>query len=424
MSTACHRCGAPLGAVPALYCRSCGARQALGVDDLEAYRRNPERYELVAQHPAYPAAMRWSPRLSATTELLPPLLMFAWFVLFALMVWGLYVAKLRFPLWFVAAVIAMTVVALGPVVTAAARLWAPSSKLVAVVAEDVTRPSRGGDPAGVADHQVMLRTADGRGLEVLATGAVMGLVALADIGVAYVQGRRLVDFRVFDVMPPPRAPGQPCAPARPPACTVCAAPYTFAARARCGFCDAPLAAPDLGEHGARFAAVLADPATRAALARPSDGVLPSSTRALVALAIAGFLAYGLWTLAFLWFFLAERVPVALLVLLPPVGFICFAVIYARRRLGPQLRRPLIAVALVVRERESSWASVNGVPVIERHVTLAGPGGGRLERRALELIADRCEPGQIGVACIRGPWLAGFTVLSAATARSTTDDGAS
>src|SRR6185295_9417439 len=97
------------------------------------------------------------------------------------------------------------------------------------------------DPAGVANHRVTLRTADGREREVLATGALMGLVALADIGVAYVQGRRLVDF-----MPPPRAPGEP---ARPPSCAECAAPYTFTQRDHCAFCGAALALPDLGEHG-------------------------------------------------------------------------------------------------------------------------------------------------------------------------------
>ena len=412
----CHRCGASLGEIAALYCRSCGARQVLGVDDLDAYRRNPERFELVAQHPAYAAASRWAPRLRASTELVVPLLMFTWFALFALASWGLASVISAMPAYFPWVVTVMAAAAFAPVVISVRRLLAPSERLIAVVAEDLIRPSRGGDPTGVANHRVTLRTADDRAREVLATGELMGLVALADIGVAYLQGRRLVDFRVFDVMPPPRAAGEP---ARPPSCPECAAPYTFTQRDRCAFCGARLAEPDLGEHGARFAAVLADPATRDALAQPHDGVVPPYGLALVLLALAGVVGYGLWAMAFLWFFLAERVPVALIGLVVPIGFICFAVVYARRRLTPHLIRRQVELVLVIRQRRESWFEVNGRPVWEHHVTVAGPGGGRLERRALELIAGEAEPGQIGVACLRGAWLAGFTPLSRAPATDAT-----
>ena len=407
-TAACHRCGAPLRAPAPLYCPSCGARQALGVDDLDAYRANPERYELVARHPAYAAAMRWAPRLSAWTELGLPVALFLWFLLFSGAIFAIAARVDDLPVMFPIIAGLVVAAALVPLVTALLRFRAPLERVIAVIADDVVRPHRGGDPAGVANHRVTLRTADGRQRDALATGELMGVVVLADIGVAYLRGRRLVDFRAFDVMPPPRAPGEP---ARPPTCGECAAPYTFSQRDRCAFCSAPLALPDLGEHGARFAKVLADPATRAALAQPMDGVVPPYGLAVFLLALALLTAYGLWSLAFLWFFLAEEAPLGLLALIPPVVFICAAVIYGRRRLTPHLAKRRVEVALVVRERKDSWMSVNGRPIWEHHVTLAGPGGGRLERRALELVAHEVEPGQIGVACLRGDWLAGFTVLS-------------
>ncbi len=404
-------CGAPYGGVAPLYCRSCRAKQATGVADLEAYRRNPERFELVRAHPAFAAASRWRPRLKAGAELAQPIAVFLLALLWSggmtAIVWGADRAvDLRWAFASVAGAIILVTAAM--VAIAVARLFARPVQLVAVIAEDIARPARGGDPAGVANHAVTLRTADGRTRVVLATDVQMGLVALTDIGLAYVQGARLVEFRRFDVMPAPLGAGEP---ARPPACGTCAAPYSFESRTVCGFCGAALEHPDLGEHGARFAEVLAAPATAAARAAVVVPSLPPIGAAVALLGLATVAVYGLWKLRYLWFFLAEQWPWGDLILIPWIGVVLFAVIYGRRRLGPRLARRVPEVALIVRTREDAWATVNGRPVVAHYVTLAGPGGGRIERRAMPDIAAAVRPGQIGVAHQRRDWLAAWTPLA-------------
>lgn len=391
-----------------MYCRSCRAKQATGVADLEAYRANPERFELVKQHAAYREAMKWTPRLSAGAELAQPIMMLllaiAWSGGMTAVVWWMDVS---FRWAFLAIAIGMSAVASVQVVAAARRLGAAPERMIAIVVEDVARPARGGDPAGVANHRVTLRMSDGRTRDVLATDAQMGLVALADIGVAYVQGSRLVDFRRFDVMPAPLGPGEVAA---PPACGGCAAPYTFESRETCAYCGAALAHPELGEHGARFARVLAAPETAGLRRRAYVPELPSVVGATVLIAIAGVVLYGMWVLRFLWFLLAEEWPWGLLVLVPAIGIVMIAAIYGRRRWAPRLARRADEVALVVREREDTWATVNDRPVTAYFVTIAGPGGGRVELRAMRSIARAVHAGDMGVAHRRGAWLAGWTPI--------------
>lgn len=409
--TACHRCGAPYGGEARLYCRSCGAKQATGVVDLEAYRGNPERFALVRQHRAYEAARAWRPRLGVAAELGQPLA-----ILLLVMVWGgglatvVWVAKADAQMrWMFTAVAAlMSVVGIVPVVTAARRLLAPTEQMLGVVAEDVARPARGGDPAGVANHRVTLRMEDGATRDVLATEVTMGVVALADIGVATVQGPRLVDFRRFDVMPAPLGPGEVGA---PPACEACAAPYTFESRTTCLYCGAALVHPERGEHGARFAR--AGAAAEAVKQRAYVPQLPSTTVASAMLIAAGVVVYGMWIMRYLWFFLAEEWPWGLLVLVPAIGFVMFAVIYGRRRWTPWLAKRRDEVSLVVRRRDDAWAAVNGRPVVAHYVTIAGPGGGRVELRAEAHVARDARPGTIGVAHRRGGWLAWWSPLESA-----------
>ncbi|MCA9678457.1 MAG: hypothetical protein KC464_25750, partial [Myxococcales bacterium] len=197
----CHVCAAPFDDDTALYCRSCGAKRAAGVADLEAYRTGRERYELVTRQPAYEAAQRWRPRLRFGHEVGRPLLM---------MVLGggfgvLFLATVRLvraPAYFtwvgVGIVGGFLLVALLQTLLGIRRLLARSERAVAVVMDD-----RAGGDELVAPHLVDLRFIDGSRRKVRGAGDVMGAVAVGDIGVAYLQADRLVDFRWFDVMPAP-----------------------------------------------------------------------------------------------------------------------------------------------------------------------------------------------------------------------------
>lgn len=406
----CHVCGAPYGDKPPLYCRSCRAKQAIGVADLDAYRDNPERFELVERHAAYAEAQRWKPRLSALDELLQPLGVLVLVLVFAGSMAAIVLAAgdLGELTWAIPSVAAlMTLFALVRLFMAAWRLRAPTRASIAVIAEDVFRPRRDGDPLGIANHRVRLRDQDGNQRTVFATSELMGHIALADIGVAYTQGPRLVDFRVIDVMPSPLADGDS---SPEPRCSRCAAPYTFESRTTCAFCSAPLDHPDLGEHGARFARLRGEPRTRAALAEKAVLILPDATMAIVLLVLAGLVLYGTWLLRYLFPFLYEEWPPGLVIAIPIVMFLCFAAVYGHRRLAPRLVRRRRELVRVVREREDAWAEVNGRPVIAHFATLAGPGGGRIELRCEGTVARMVAPGMFGVAHIQGPWLANFTRL--------------
>lgn len=405
---ACHVCGAPYGKTAPLYCPSCRAKQAVGVADLDAYRANPERFDLVERHPAYAGAIRWKPRLSATRELLGPLGVLVMIVIFAggmaaIVLAADDVGELGWAIPSVAAL--MMLFGVVRVAMAAWRLRAPTRTQIAVIAEDVFKPQRNGDPLQIANHRVTLRDKDGTQRTVFATSELMGHVALADIGIAYTQGPRLVDFRVLDVMP---APLEDPDLSPEPTCTRCAAPYTFESRIDCAFCGAPLDHPDLGEHGARFERLRAAPKTAAALAERAVLILPDASLAIVLLALAALVLYGTWLLRYLFPLLYDVWPPGLVIAIPVVIFLCFAAVYGHRRLAPRLTRRRRELVRVVREREDAWMAVNGRPVYAYFVTLAGPGGGRIERRAEGTVARMVEPGMFGVAHIQGSWLANFT----------------
>jgi hypothetical protein len=210
-------------------------------------------------------------------------------------------------------------------------------------------------------------------------------------------------------MPAPLAPGEA---ARPPACSTCAAPYTFESRTTCGFCGAPLERPELGEHGAQLARLRDAPATADARARPPVLALPPTGFALVVVAIGAWVVYfPLWRLRYMWFFFSDHWPWGLLGLVPCVAVVAVAAIFGRRRLGPRLARRRTELAVIVRTREDEWMAVNDRPVVDHFVTIAGPGGGRLELRAMPEVARAVGAGQVGVAHLRGEWLAAWSPLA-------------
>jgi hypothetical protein len=397
----CHRCGAEIGDEARLYCLHCGARQAGGVGDPAAYRTHPERFALVAQQPAFAAAMAWRPRLRAVRELGVPLAMTAFgsgFVaiglLFAAREPGFGVAWLVICGLFIAA----CVYELG---TSLLRVLAPTRAVVAVIVGDRPRQNT------LAPHAVTLQVADGAQRRSVAHAALMNLVTVGDVGIAYTQRDRLVDFRWFDVMPADVPAG---ALAKPPSCPHCAAPVTLETRDVCLYCGHAVPEPDLGEHGARFAAAAESEAGQAALAGASVPHLPSLTGPLLVLGLGLLGLYGAWTYRMLFFLAYDHWRWGLLFLVPVAALTCVGAVWLARRARLHVGARRMVVARIVRTRNPVVVTVNG-RVARRHhyVTIAAASGGRAELRCMPILTTIALDDAIGIADVRGEWLAAFTI---------------
>jgi hypothetical protein len=404
----CPSCGAT-GEPGRLYCGQCGARVAQGVADLEAYRSGPERFDRVAVAGGYAAAMRYAPELSVALEVGWPIVRLA--------------AGAALVAWFAVAAVAsgdlrtMAVVGVGGsillarlaqgVVVGMRRSRAPTERLVAIVAEErYVATGFKSDPVGTCEHKLVLRDRDGEARAVFAPAAVMGEVAIGDIGVAFLRRDRLVDYRWFDIMAPPLEPGEM---PRASGCDNCGARQPFGPVSdRCAFCGAALARPDLGEFGARFRAAAASPAAAAATSHQVRGGLPPLWQPLVLLAGGLFFAWFAWQARELlgaavrysaWF------TIAIGVLLGPA---LVGAVWLWRRLAPHRAPRENQLAVVVRTRAQMVRKHTQDPGWRHFATIAGPSGGRRELSVMPAVSGKLRRGQIGVAHLRGDWLAGFT----------------
>jgi len=325
--------------------------------------------------------------------------------------------------WFGVAAVAtgdlrtMAVVAVGGLVVLArllqgvvvgmGRLRAPTERLVAIVgAETYVATGFKSDPVGTCEHKLVLRDRAGAPRAVFAPAALMGEVAIGDIGIAYLRRDRLVDYRWFDIMAPPLEPGEM---PRAGGCDNCGGRQPFGPVSdRCAFCGAALARPDLGEFGARFRAAAASPAAAAARAVEVRGGLPSLWQPLALLAGGLFFAWFAWQVRELlgaamrysaWF------AIAIGVLLGPsvVG-----AVWLWRRSAPYRAARENQLGVVVRTRSQMVRKHSENPGWRHFATIASPSGARRELSVMPSVADGLARGQIGVAHLRGEWLSGFT----------------
>ena len=420
MQPVCPSCGAQMDANEVrLYCGQCGARVAEGVADLAAYRTAPERFERVQVAPGYGAAMQRNPTLAAARELARPLVHFAGGLVFLVGllvvaaqkrdVQGLLAVALVGGVWLVIAGRALGMVL--------ARVGARTRRLIAVIDSDryVGGGGRGSDPAGVCEYRVVLRLADRSSRAAFAEGALIGEIAVGDIGVAYVRRDRLLDYRWFDVMAPPLQPGEI---PRAPGCPTCGAAQPFGpVSATCCYCGQPLPHPDLGEFGARFRAAAASDAAAAACRKRIRGGVPLPRRAFLLMVLGGLLIAVeklVWPLVraamahWGWFVLVAAGP--WLALVGGAVWLWFGTAPYRAGLAHEL-------AVVVGTRKHLRRNQNDKETWQHFVTVAGPSGARRELLAKGDVAGRLARGQLGVAHRRGTWLADFTVLDPAPDRA-------
>jgi len=404
----CPSCGAT-GEPGRLFCGQCGARVAQGVVDLEAYRTGPERFDRVAVARGYPAAMRHAPALAVSLEAGWPLIRLA--IGAALVAWLAAAALASRDLRTIAVVAVGGAVVLARLaqglVVGVRRVRASTERLVAIVAEDrYVATGLKSDPVGTCEHRLTLRDRGGTLRAVFAPAALMGEVAIGDIGVAYLRRDRLVDFRWFDIMAPPLEPGEM---PRAGGCDNCGGRQPFGpVSERCAFCSAPLARPDLGEFGARFRAAAASPA--AASAAQVKGGLPPLWQPLAVLAGGLFFAWFAWQVRDLlaagmrysaWF------AIALGVLFGPALVGAF---WLWRRSAPYRAPRENQLAVLVRTRSQMVRKHSENPSWRHFATIAAPSGARRELSVMPAVAAGLARGQIGVAHLRGDWLAGFTRL--------------
>ncbi len=197
----CANCGAIAAAGAGRFCSHCGGVLAdaprIRADE---YRTHPERFAAVRGHAGYPDAMLHDPgRGVSILEFIAPGFMILFGAVF-------------FTAWMAAGPDEMRIVGVLFMVawfgTLGAILWrtiaaarAPLAREVAVVVNTRTQLAthrHDGRRHTTTSYYVTLQGEDGARGEYSVRAPLAGLVTTPDIGVAYVRGRRLLDFRRFD----------------------------------------------------------------------------------------------------------------------------------------------------------------------------------------------------------------------------------
>ncbi|HUQ06763.1 MAG TPA: hypothetical protein VM261_29875 [Kofleriaceae bacterium] len=398
---ACATCGADQGNVPPLYCRSCGARRAGGADP--GFRTDAERYELVTKEPAYARAMKHAPRLGwgDVARHVVMLIVAAAIATGGLAFVSYAEAGTLFEVAFGGIGALVMLLGLYEIGVAIARILAPTRRRVAVLlSDDVKHPTQ--------TPQARLRYGDGEEQTVVVDQRLMSLLVVGDIGVAYLQRDRLVDYRWFDVMPPEDAPGGGHV---APSCPGCAAPITFDSREACSFCRAPLPEPNLGEH----AAALHD--ARGAAAKvpqtPARDPRPSPVAPILVVGIAGYATYATLRFQLAAITAGERWP-WLWAVVGVLGCLTLAgAVWLWRRVGPRAA-PIRALTHVLRRRRWVYATVNRRPVYRHAVTLVAENGAREELRTTEVQWKALDPDETAVVWERDGTLVDAVVVARAS----------
>ena len=402
----CGNCGAPVDD-DRQFCQQCGARAVQGVADLEQYRTAPERFDRVEVAPGYRATLEYVPPLPALRELRRPVtrVVFACAVFVAVLPQALSKHDLQTLAVAVSVGLAWIGYEIYQLVRVIRRLSTRTERTIAIVAKDVLDRD---DPAGVCDRRVELRARDGTHRRVFAPGVVMGQVSAGDIGVAYVRGDRLIDFRWFDVMAPPLDAGEM---PRAASCDACGGPQRFGPITdRCAYCGAPLPKPDLGEFGARFLAASASPAAAEATRKRVPLGVPSVWEPLFVTAVGVFFVYVAYRARPLLEAAVARWRFGFVIPLLALAPLAIGLVGIWRRTAPYRAGLRHELAVIVRTRDELVAQNSEKETWRHYATIAGPNGARRELDVLPALSRKLVRGQLGVAHLRGSWLASFTPL--------------
>jgi uncharacterized membrane protein YhdT len=200
----CERCGATLE--DGAFCKHCGAR-VLRPKDVGAdtdHRTAPERFELAEKAQGYNLARAHTPKVSAKADVIVPIIVAAFGVFFLIGSQAAMSGDSHAPAWFRAAFVVVPVIF---IVTALVLLRkgmtfaaAPvTNELLVVVDERVSVTGRGDNSSASTTYYATLQDRSGSRTEYETYDWLAGRIAAGDIGVAYLKGRRLVDFARLDI---------------------------------------------------------------------------------------------------------------------------------------------------------------------------------------------------------------------------------
>ena len=187
------------------FCKHCGAR-VLRPKDVGAdtdHRTSPERFELAEKHPGFGMARSHMPKVSATAEVVAPIVLGGFGVLFIIIsqsIGGEVHEPTGFRLLFLAIPIIFICVAIAMVIKAMRFASAPiSNDLLVVVDERIEVKGGGENSSAHTTYYATLQDRRGARHEYQTYDWLAGRIAAGDIGVAYLKGGRLVDFSRLDI---------------------------------------------------------------------------------------------------------------------------------------------------------------------------------------------------------------------------------
>jgi hypothetical protein len=199
----CERCGATLE--DGAFCKHCGAR-VLRPKDVGADTDNrtaPERFELAEKNSGYQLARAHTPRVSAKPDVILPIIIGAFGLVFLIGSQIQISHTPETPTWFRAAFLVVPVIF---IVSASLLLRkgmafaaAPITNELRVVVDERVNVSGGGDTSKSTTYYATLQDRSGGRTEYETYDWLAGRIAAGDIGVAYLKGRRLVDFARLDI---------------------------------------------------------------------------------------------------------------------------------------------------------------------------------------------------------------------------------
>lgn len=201
MKKTCAHCGAAVKNLAARFCEFCGNALPRIVSSPPTGRFGdlPARFAALDAHESLPELRRLQPSTVAYQAHNVARVLFALLFLAAcIAVFVFFVQRMRGPLvLFPLAFLGIGVLGLGRMLKRAATLArAPLLHVPALVVDERIHVSGGGENSSAhTTYYVSLESADGRRAEYESRGELNGQIAPGDMGLAYLKGENLLDFR-------------------------------------------------------------------------------------------------------------------------------------------------------------------------------------------------------------------------------------
>lgn len=200
----CERCGAIVE--DGAFCKHCGAR-VLRPKDVGAdtdRRTAPERFDLAEKAEGYNLARALTPRVSAKSGVIVPIIVAAFGVFFLIGGQVAMSGNSQVPWWFRAAFVVVPAISIVAAVVllrngmtfAAAPI---RNELRVVVDERVSVMGGRKNSRANTTYYATLQDRGGARKEYETYAWLAGRIAAGDIGIAYLKGARLVDFARLDI---------------------------------------------------------------------------------------------------------------------------------------------------------------------------------------------------------------------------------